>query len=138
MKIILLFTFLSYSVVTYSKSYDNYTIDFDNQYFLDRLVIDTVYNPNNIWQIGSPQKNTFVSVYSIPKVIVTDTINSYPNNDTSQFVIKYVSDELGGVQWPHTVILAGQYQVNSDTLYDFGMIEFSPDNGNHRHFRNQS
>lgn len=35
-----------------------------------------------------------------------------------------------GFTWPHTVILSGQYFVNSDTLTDFGIIEMSPDNGN--------
>jgi hypothetical protein len=35
----------------------------------------------------------------------------------------------GGFEWPHTVVLAGQYFVNSDTLTDYGKIEFSPDNG---------
>lgn len=118
------------SISGYSQNYWYYNISFEDTSQFFRLKIDTVSNPNNIWQIGEPQKTIFTSAYSIPNAIVTDTINPYPVNDTSRFVVKHVSDWLGGFQWPHTVILAGKYQVNSDTLNDFGMIEFSPDNGN--------
>ena len=35
----------------------------------------------------------------------------------------------GGFAFVHTAILSGEYYVNSDSLTDFGLIEFSPDNG---------
>lgn len=84
-------------------------------------------NPSNIWQIGSPQKNMFTSSVSIPNVIVTDTLNDYPINDTSSFIIEHIADL--GFSMPHDVIFSGYYFVNSDTLTDYGLIEFSPDNG---------
>ena len=105
-----------------------YDINFDSSLGLEHLNIDTISNPNNIWQIGSPQKTLFTNAYSSPNVIVTDTMNTYPTNDTSVFIITNVATGAG-FEWPHTVILAGQYFVNSDTLTDYGKIEFSPDNG---------
>jgi hypothetical protein len=128
-----IFTFtllLLISVSVYSQNYWDYNIDFEDPSQFFRLEIDTITNPNNIWQIGEPQKTIFSSAYSGSNVIITDTVNSYPMNDTSIFVIKHVSELLGGFQTPHTVILSGKYQVNSDSITDFGIMEFSPDNGN--------
>jgi len=107
---------------------DWYDLNFDSQFGLQHLTIDTVSNPNNIWQIGEPQKSVFTNAYSAPNVLITDTINVYPINDTSIFYITNVAMG-GGFEWPHTVVLAGQYFVYSDTLTDYGKIEFSPDNG---------
>lgn len=115
------------SITGYSQYYGDYNINFEDTSQFFRLEIDTISNPNNIWQIGEPQKTIFTSAYSVPNAIVTDTINVYPDNDTSRFVIKHVAD--GGFEMPHTVILGGKYQVDSDSLTDFGIIEFSPDNG---------
>jgi hypothetical protein len=107
---------------------DNYSISFDNQYGMQHLFIDTISNPNNIWQVGQPQKTVFSSAYTEPNAIITDSINSYPPNDTSIFMITNVASGQG-YEWPHTVVLAGRYYVNSDTIVDYGKIEFSPDNG---------
>jgi len=112
----------------FSQDYWDYQINFEDPEQFFRLKIDTISNPDNIWQIGTPSKPIFSSALSLPNAIVTDTINSYPTNDTSVFVIEHVA-EYGGFQMPHTVLLQGQYQVNSDTITDFGKIEFSPDNG---------
>ena len=106
----------------------NYDLNFDNEYGLNHLFIDKTSNPNNIWQVGVPQKGLFTSAKSLPNVIVTDTINSYPVNDTSSFLIINVAGY--GFENQHTVILEGQYFIDTDTLMDYGKIEFSPDNGN--------
>ena len=114
---------------SFAQLYDYmYDLNFDSQSGLQHLTIDTVSNPNNIWQIGAPQKTVFTSAYSTPNVLVTDTVGDYPINDTSIFIITNVAYG-GGFETPHTVILAGQYYINSDTLTDYGKIEFSPDNG---------
>ncbi len=91
------------------------------------LQIDTITNPNNIWQIGIPQKTVVNSAYSSPNVIMTDTINSYPVNDTSVFIFKHI--DQGGYSLPHSAELAGYYFVNSDSLNDYGIIEISLDQG---------
>lgn len=103
-----------------------YAINFEDTTQLYRINIDTISNPDNIWQIGAPQKPVLTSAYSDPNVIITDTINPYPVNDTSQFVITHIAGE--GFMMPHTVTLSGKYWVDSDSS-DYGSIEFSPDNG---------
>ena len=116
-----------FSVASFSQSSSFYTLDFEDTAALHHLRIDTVSNLNNIWQVGAPQKTIFTNAYSNPNVIVTDTINPYPINDTSSFTIVNVAHD--GFTAPHTASLIGEYSVNSDTLTDFGTIEFSPDNG---------
>lgn len=122
------FFFASLSVSGQWELDGNYDITFDNNYGLNHLAIDTVSNPNNIWQIGTPQKNLFANAASLPSAIVTDTLNPFPINDTSIFIIKNQALEEGFLQ-PQLVILSGKYYVNSDSLTDYGKIEFSPDNG---------
>lgn len=89
--------------------------------------IDTNSNPNNIWQIGLPQKAVINVANSVPNVIITDTINSYPTNDTSTFTIQFL--DFGGFSYGHTAQIAGYYNVNSDSLNDFGKMEISLDYG---------
>jgi Secretion system C-terminal sorting domain len=105
-----------------------YTINFDDGQCMEGLYIDTVSNVNNIWQIGIPQKNSFNNASSAPNSIVTDTIDSYPINDTSSFIISHLAG--AGFYYYHTASIEGYYMVNTDSLNDFGRIELSPDNGN--------
>lgn len=91
------------------------------------LQIDTVTYPNNIWQIGAPQKNVINSAFSPPNVIITDKSDQYPPNDTSVFLFKHI--DQGGYSTPHSAELAGYYMVNSDSLNDYGTIEISLDQG---------
>ena len=102
----------------------NYTLTFDDSVGLQHLWIDTISNPVNIWQVGHPQKNLFGEAYSFPNAIVTDTVKPYPPNDSSVFVIKNV---IGGVI--SNLTLTGKYYSNTDSLHDYGKIEFSLDNG---------
>jgi hypothetical protein len=101
-------------------------------YYSDSSVVyfDTL-NPNNLWQIGVPQKTVFNNAhpFSLSTAIVTDTLNHYGVNDTSSFEIRF---SIGG-EWVNPYIhfwLSGYYYVNSDTLTDYGTIEISIDNGN--------
>jgi len=125
-KLLLLIPLMLISVVSSAQFYF-YTLDFEDTAALHHLRIDTASNPNNIWQVGAPQKTIFTNAYSSPNVIITDTINPYPINDTSSFTIVNVAGT--GYTSPHTASLQGVYSVNSDTLTDFGTIEFSPNNG---------
>lgn len=121
--IILLFS----SAFALGQGYYDYEINFEDtsQYF--RINIDTISNPNNIWQIGEPQKSILSYAYSTPNVIITDTIEFYPKNDTSTFSIMHICDI--GFHYGHTVILAGYYMSDCDSLSDFGKIEFTHDMG---------
>ena len=62
---------------------------FEAPYDLNRshFKIDTTTYHHNIWQIGAPHKTVFSAAYTAPNVIITDTVNHYPVNDTSVFTI---------------------------------------------------
>ncbi|UKN02012.1 T9SS type A sorting domain-containing protein [Paracrocinitomix mangrovi] len=107
---------------------DTYIMDFEDTTHNHQLFIDTVSNPNNIWQIGPPQKAVLSTAYSVPNVIITDTVNYYPTNDTSSFIFTN-TESGGGFEYQHTAVIAGFYKVQTDSLNDNGYLEFSPDNG---------
>lgn len=115
---------ISFSFQAKCQPGNNYTQSFDDSSFLNRIFIDTLNN-NNDWQIGKPLKTVFDSAVSFPNVIVTDTVNSYVINDTSVFLISN-SRVYPLAGW---LDLNGKYYVNTDTLTDYGIIEFSPDSG---------
>ncbi len=115
---------LTLGLMSANGQYLNLKIDFDNQSLLNHVFIDTVSNPDNIWQIGIPQKTIFNQSYSIPNGIITDTIGYYPLQDTSSFIIKFAWTE-----YLTQVSLKGYYKFDSDTLMDYGTIEISLDNG---------
>jgi len=89
-----------------------------------KIVIDTT--GNNIWQIGTPNKNFFNGAHSGMKAILTDTVNSYPKNDTSSFI--YVI----GNPYTQTCYTSMEFwhKYDTDTLKDIGIIEASYDGGN--------
>jgi hypothetical protein len=88
-----------------------------------RLQIDTA--AGNIWQIGPPQKSVFDSAATSPNVIVTDTINTYPINDTSSFTVGL---NTSMVNWAITAIRWTQ-KLDMDPATDGGIVEISTDSG---------
>jgi hypothetical protein len=105
-------------------------IDFDDSTNLDHIVIDTS-NINNIWQIGSPLNKGgmfILGAYTEPNVIVTDTVNPYPINDTSRFTIKHYvnAPPYGGA----FLRIEFYFMIDSEPPNDYGIMELSFDNGN--------
>ncbi len=125
-KLITILTVLMLTNTTFAQW--DYFIDFDSPDSQNNhIIIDTVSNPNNIWQIGVPSKTVFDSAYSLTHAIVTDTLNTYPVNDTSSFILKHIRPGfLGGNE---SLQLNFWFKFNSDSLTDFGMVEASIDNG---------
>ncbi len=125
-RIITIFTALLLANITFAQT--DYIIDFDSPYSQNNhIMIDTLSNPNNIWQIGVPDKTVFDSAYSLANAIVTDTINPYPINDTSSFILKHIRQgELGGNE---SLQLNFWFKMNTDSLTDYGKVEASIDNG---------
>lgn len=119
---------ISLTIVS-ATSFGQYSwgLNFDDTTYINRVKIDTISNPNCIWQIGHPAKTIFNSAYSVPNVIVTDTLNPYPTNDTSRFIIKH--KRPGNFAGNMELQLDFYFKLNSDTLTDYGMIEASIDNG---------
>lgn len=125
-KIYFLFIGLVISQMTFSQW--QYYIDFDSPSSENNhIIIDHILNPNNIWQIGKPSKTLFDTAYSPTHSIMTDTLNSYPINDTSRFMIKH--NRPGLIGGNEALLLDFYYRLNTDSLKDFGMIEVSIDNG---------
>ena len=80
---------------------------------------------NNIWQIGSPQKQIFHSASTIPYAIITDTINNYPVNNYSEFTIPLpVTNFSGGI-----LAMRWIQKLDLDSVKDFGKIAISSDDG---------
>lgn len=122
----LLLICLNFSLV-YSQNWEeDYCINFEQPQFLDHLYIDIAGFPGNLWQVGPPQKTTFNYANSEPNVIVTDTLNFYPPDNTSGFIIKNLASSgfIYGLEF-----FSGFYFVQADSVNDYGLMEFSPDNG---------
>lgn len=95
--------------------YDLNDRDTANHFFIDTNQV------NNIWEIGTPTKTIFSSAYSGPLALVTDTLNAYPTNNASSFTFTIYSDDLTYIFFRH--------QINTDSLNDGGVVEYSTDGG---------
>lgn len=117
--LVLLFAF---TMLSDAKAQDNYNYSeaFTGCFFED--VIDSLNSSESgIWQIAHPDKTTLNSSASGYQCIVTDSVNSYPVLDSSQFY--YGCMENGGFYYHHTFSMSGAYWVQTDSLNDFGTIE---------------
>jgi hypothetical protein len=101
-----------------------YDVNFDDTVNIEHVFIES----NSSWQIGTPNKSTINTAESIPRALITDSINPYGVNDTSSFIFYHINTGEGFWGY-HTVELRGRYWVDTDSLNDFGYFEFSPDNG---------
>ncbi len=120
---IFLFLILVFVIKCFGQNWT--VINFDDSVELYRISIDTTIT-GNIWQIGQPQKSAFNSAYSLPNSITTDTIDTYPSNNTSVFYLGTGGDWLMD---SHRQSLNFRYRMDSDSLNDYGKIEISLDTG---------
>lgn len=107
-----------YSTAYSSSAYRNFDLndrDTGNYFFIDTTQL------NNVWQIGTPAKTVFNSAHSSPLALLTDTMNTYPTNNTSSFSFTIYSDDLTYIYFWH--------QINTDSLNDGGVVEYSTDGG---------
>jgi len=126
MKKLLLCLLIIYSFNTNAQlpCNDYLNLNFTDTWCLSHLTIDTVNKPDNIWQIGIPQKS-FVNP-TLGHSIITDTMLPYPVNDTSSFIVRYIA---GYGDYYGLKMFNAMYKTETDSLNDYGTIEFSPDNG---------
>lgn len=108
----------------FSQSYVQYFDGADTSWY-NSLLIEIDTSASNIWQVGPPQKQIFDTAATAPNVIVTDTIDPYPNNNVSRFSFKI------DPQWFGWGVLAVQWKQKLDMVpgVDGGIIEFSVDSG---------
>lgn len=125
-RIITLLFFLNVCFLFCQTPCESYCLSFEDTFCLNQLTIDTAKSSKNLWQIGSPQKTQFNKAESGQNVIITDLTKSYPINNYSDFIITHLS-ALGDVYGFR--MLQGYYNVQTDSLRDYGSMEFSPDNG---------
>ena len=108
---------------------DDFIVNFESGGFFNFSCLiqkdstDTV----NVWEIGIPSKSVFDTAFSPINVIVTDKTNTYKTNDTSWFMFAKRPGTASAIWGWH--IFEGMYYVNSDTISDYGKIEYSPNNG---------
>jgi hypothetical protein len=79
-------------------------------------------NPDNLWQIGRPQKAVFDSAYSPINALITDTIHPYTKGNYSYFDVVYVADY-------YNPVLSFYHRWDMDSLSEGGWIDISYDNG---------
>jgi hypothetical protein len=113
---------LLYLLPGFSQDFSRKLIDFEESY--PWIKIDTTIQ-GNIWQIGTPDKLNFDSAFSGKKVIITDTINPYPVGNLSAFILKIDSNYVDRMQ----TSLSFWHKWDTDTLKDYGYIEYSFDGG---------
>lgn len=116
---------LSLSFINVYSQCENYCLDFEDTTCINRLQIDTSLS-NNSWQIAHPQKPDFDGAYSQPFAIVTDSISWYKTNDSSVF---FINNPVSMGDIYGLGILQGRYSVQTDSLKDFGKMEFTADGG---------
>lgn len=128
MKHLYLFAALLLTVV--SGSYGQFQAQYfdssdpGNYYNQLQVVIPTDTLTPNTWQKGRPQKAIFDSAATYPNAIVTDTLNFYPVNDSSYFIVKVPALTSWGVlaiQWTQ--------KLDLDSAADYGAVEVSFDTG---------
>ena len=97
--------------------------DFENSVNLDVLI-----EPGNdtLWQIGPPAKTLFDEARSLPNAILTDSVNTYPIDQSTWFEIEL--DDNTTYSWPF-IQIGWQYKADMEQGVDGGIIEASYDNG---------
>ena len=118
------------SILLFIANYSSAQFQF-NQYFdgadtskNNSIFIKLEPGTPNIWQVGKPKKTIFKAAATVPNVIVTDTINKYPLNNTSRFSFKIFPFSKFGVLAVHW-----KQKLDMDKHHSGGIIEFSADKG---------
>ncbi len=124
MKKTLLAFFSGFAIIANAQYYTQY---FDGA---DTIVSQSIFvnldtTISGIWQIGPPQKIIFESASTVPNVLITDTVNTYPDslNSSAWFMLPENMLYAGAIaiQW--------NQKLDLDTNMDGGLIEFSSDSG---------
>jgi hypothetical protein len=127
MKGILTYLILLNANLLFAQTYcEYYCQGFEDTICLSQFIIDTAAYSQNIWQIGRPQKPVIDTANYSSNAIITDTMNSYPVDNHSVFIINNIATfgDIYGCK-----MFYGAYFVQTDSLNDYGLIEFSPDKG---------
>lgn len=114
-------------IVNFAQYNEQEFFDGEEQTSTSALEIIINENESNIWQIGKPSKAVFDSSLSLPNALVTDTLNTYPTNNSSSLLLKIPTDFFGdrldiiAIQWSQ--------KLDLELEKDKAIVEFSTDNG---------
>ncbi len=124
---LLLLTFLTFTFsLTYAQTAIKQYFDGDDTLGGPAIIISIDTSGDNIWQVGPPQKTVFDTPATAPNVIVTDTINTYPKNNTSSF--SFGVNLQQGITWG-IIAIRWKQKLDMDTAMDGGIVEYSLDSG---------
>lgn len=126
MKIILLNILIVLGFYSQAQYYTQYFDGADTINFSSVMYEIDASDTSNVWQVGPPQKQIFDLAASVPNVLITDTVNHYPNNDTS--IVEFRVSDI----WSQWGIFALQWmqKIDLDSLSnDGGLVHFSNDGG---------
>ncbi len=84
-----------------------------------------ILNSASTWQVGTPGKTFLDTAFHGTKAIMTDTLNPYPANDTSYFIV--IVPPPGTQTCATSLEFEHKYDIDSS---DYGIIEASYDKGN--------
>ena len=113
----------------YYQNFDGFDTNPNNSLFVH---LDTL--SGNIWQIGKPQKTLFNSAYTGTKVIVTDTLNSYPVNNVSRFTFAFTHYSFMNPFSP--MAIQWTQKLDLEPGADGAIVEFSTDSVNWQNAHN--
>lgn len=120
MKTLLLCLFTSllyYSNAQYLLQY------FDGSDTIPGQALFVEFDTTGIWQIGEPEKTYFDTAYTVPNVLITDTLNPLPDSTDAYFWFTYdLQNYQGGV-----IALQWTQKLDLDTNTEVAIIEFSTD-----------
>jgi len=123
-KIIFIIAFCSLNILNAQFISTQYFDGADTNTWNSILVqLDTTIS--GVWQIGVPQKTIFESASTTPNVLITDTVNTYPNSLSSSAWFNVPDNSIYSgflaVQWIQKI----DFELNKDG----GLVEFSSDSG---------
>lgn len=125
-KLLLSFSLILISCLSFSQTISQY---FDDSLANNSLIVKRDTASGNIWQVGKPQKMIFDSAATLPNVIITDTLNYIPSNNTSRFTFSI------DPSWGNYGILAIRWKQKLDyeKKHSGGIVEYSSDTGKSWH-----
>lgn len=123
----LLISFLFAASAFTIKAQTGHVIEADSTNMeVNSSLVELDTSASNIWQIGLPQKTFFGAAHSAPFAIMTDTINSYPINNLSQFTVSLDSTMWGFIP---DAYISFWHKYETDAGKDGGYVEISIDSG---------
>ncbi|MFW5821384.1 MAG: hypothetical protein ACOCWA_08845 [Bacteroidota bacterium] len=123
--LLLIFTTLVIQT-TFSQTYPPWQVEFDFETidYKNFITLDS----SVVWQVGEPSKSYFDTAFSGEKVIITDTLNTYPINtkDCFYLTIDLIKYTWFGYTWCD---LEFRHKIDCNSGTEGGYVEVSYDKG---------